>query len=400
MKGIILLFITCSAGLSYGQNTWSQKDSVNGAGRSVSSSFMLNGEAYIVAGLDENGFRRKMYSYFFAQDDWDQEESLGGINESGLNRGSAAAFSIGFSAFVVGGQGETAGFLSDTWEFDLVTNTWSQAADFGGGARRQAVGFSINGIGYVGTGNSPTGFKKDMYSYDPTANSWTQVNDFGGTARKEAVGFTMGGQAYVGTGDDGVMRNDFWQYEPATDSWDQKPDLPGNARKGAVGWGNFPNAYVCTGEDITFTYTNDLYEYNYYLDSWVQRTDMPGPGRTGAIAFPLLTQGFVATGYDGTFLDDMYTYTPIVGLDELIEAANVSLYPNPAVDYCHVSTSLKGLECNIYSLSGKRMNDRLEIIETGTGFTIKRNGASAGNYLVRLVDPHFGTVYSGKIIFS
>ena len=53
-----------------------------------------------------------------------------------------------------------------------------------------------------------------MYKYDPSTNSWTQINDFGGSARKEAVGFTMGEQAYVGTGDDGVKRSDFWQYEP------------------------------------------------------------------------------------------------------------------------------------------------------------------------------------------
>lgn len=400
MKGIIILLIAFTAGTSYGQNTWSPKDSVNGAGRSVSSSFILNGEAYIIAGLDENGFRRKMYSYLYSQDDWDSEASLGGVNGSGLNRGSAAAFSIGFSAFVVGGQGESSGFLADTWEYDLITQTWSQVADFGGGLRRQAVGFSIDDIGYVGTGNSPTGFKNDMYSYDPTSNTWTQLNDFGGTPRKEAVGFTMGGQAYVGTGDDGVMRNDFWQYEPTTDTWVQKNNLPGNARKGATGWGIFPNAYICTGEDYTFTYTNDLWEYNYYLDTWIQRADMPGPGRTGAIAFSLVNQGFVATGYNGLFLDDMYTYTPILGVDELIAQANVSVYPNPAVNYCRVRTDLDGLTCTVHSISGKIMNDRLEIIETNDGFLIKRNGAAAGNYFVRLTDPHFGTVYTGKIIFS
>ncbi len=400
MRGIIVAIMALIAGTSYGQNTWSQKDSVNGAPRSVSSSVILNGEAYIIAGLDENGFRRKMYSYLFSQDDWDQEESLGGINGSGLNRGSAAAFSIGFSAFVVGGQAETSGFLYDTWEYDLVSQTWSQVADFAGGPRRQAVGFAIGDLGYVGTGYSAAGFKKDMYSYDPTTNTWTQLNDFGGTARKEAVGFTMGGQGYVGTGDDGVMRNDFWQYEPTTDTWTQKTNCPATARKGAVGWGIFPNAYICTGEDINSVYTNDLWEYNYFLDTWIQRASMPGPGRTGAIGFPLVGQGFVTTGYNGLFLDDMYTYSPILGIDELVAEANVTVYPNPAVSYCNVATDLEGLKCNVYSMTGKLMNGQLDIIETNEGFKIKRNGVAAGNYLLRLSDPHFGTVYSGKIIFK
>jgi hypothetical protein len=400
MKGILLVFITAIGLTSYGQDTWGAKDSVKGSARSVSSSFILNGEAYIVAGLDENGFRRKMHSYLFMEDDWDPEESLGGINGSGLARGSACGFSIGFKAYVCIGQGETSGFFSDTWEFDLLTQSWSQKADFAGGQRRQAISFVIDDIAYVGTGNSPTGFKKDMYKYDPTTNIWTQLNDFGGTARKEAVGFKMGGQGYVGTGDDGVMLNDFWQYEPTTDTWSQKPNCPGNPRKGAVGWGIFPNAYVCTGEDNTFTYTSDLWEYNYFLDNWVQRTSMPGPGRTGAVAFVLNNQGFVATGYTGTFLDDMFTYTPILGIGDLIDQANVLIYPNPAVDVCHINTDVKGLELNLFSLSGKRLNQEVLVIETANGFSVKRNNLSAGQYFVQLVDAHFGVVYTGKIIFS
>ena len=400
MKGIIVAIAALIATSSFGQNTWTQKDSVNGAPRSVSSMVMLNGEAYIIGGLDENGFRRKMYSYLFSQDDWDQELSIGGANGAGLNRGSAAAFSIGFSAFVVGGQGQTNGFFEDTWEFDLVTQTWTQVADFAGGFRRQAVGFAIDTLGYVGTGYSPTGFKKDMYSYDPGTNTWTQLNDFGGTARKEAVGFTMGGQAYVGTGDDGVMKNDFWQYEPSTDTWTQKTSCPATARKGAVGWGLFPNAFICAGEDINSLYQNDLWEYNYYLDTWVQRADMPGPGRAGAIAFPLVDQGFVTTGYNGIFLDDMYAYSPLLGIDDLIAEANVTVYPNPAVEHCTIATDLEGLECSIYSISGKLMNDHLSIMETNEGFNVKRTGAASGTYFVRLSDPHFGTVYTGKIIFK
>ena len=49
---------------------------------------------------------------------------------------------------------------------------------YGGSARRQAVGFSINNIGYVGTGESSAGLTKDFYKYDPLTNSWNQINDF------------------------------------------------------------------------------------------------------------------------------------------------------------------------------------------------------------------------------
>jgi hypothetical protein len=44
------------------------------------------------------------------------------------------------------------GATADFWEYDPVTDTWTQKADFGGGIRRDAIGFSINGKGYLGTG--------------------------------------------------------------------------------------------------------------------------------------------------------------------------------------------------------------------------------------------------------
>ena len=380
------------------QNTWAPKDSVNGAPRSVSSAFVLNNEAYIVAGLDADGFRRKMYSYDFFQDDWDQEESLGGINGGGLNRGSACAFSIGFKAYVCLGQGETNGFFKDNWEYDLVSETWSQKSDFIGEARRQAVAFVIDDVAYVGTGISVSGLKNDMYKYDPATNTWAQLNDFGGTARKEAVAFTMGGEAYIGTGDDGVMRNDFWQYNTWADSWTQKSSMPGLPRKGAVGWGIFPNAYICAGEDNTFNYSTDLWEYNYYLDSWTQQPSLPGPGRSNAVAFVLNGLGFVGTGYNGIFLDDLYAFTPTLNTGIDLQKEDVSIYPIPASDHVTIDVENQELELILFGMDGKHLSNEKYVVKTNTGFLINRNDLSTGNYLFQLLQ-NGQVVYADKIMF-
>jgi hypothetical protein len=77
---IFLLLISTLSFVSFSQNQWVIKDSINGAPRSASSAFTINGEGYTVAGLDESGFRRKMYSYTYWQDDWDEEASIGGLN--------------------------------------------------------------------------------------------------------------------------------------------------------------------------------------------------------------------------------------------------------------------------------------------------------------------------------
>lgn len=399
MLRIALLILTLSPLISFAQNTWLIKDSVNGAPRSVSSSFVLNNEAYIVAGLDEDGFRRKMYSYSFFQDDWDEEVAIGGVNGSGLNRGSACAFSIGLKAYVCLGQGQTNSFFKDNWEYDLITQTWSQKSDFIGEARRQAVVFTIDNIAYVGTGIAASGLKKDMYSYDAATNTWTQLNDFGGTARKEAAAFAMGAQGYIGTGDDGVMRNDFWQYEPTTDTWIQKTNVPGLPRKGAVAWGIFPNGYICTGEDNSFNYSTDLWEYNYWLNSWEQRPSLPGPGRSNAVAFVLNGFGFVGTGYNGTFLDDMFAFQPVLGVNETELGINVTAYPNPATEYVTIDVEGQNASLLLYSADGKLLNTEQYIVETNSGFIVHRHDLSAGSYFYQLFDDN-ELIHSAQLIFN
>ncbi len=387
--------------VSQSQNVWVIKDSVNGNPRSVAASFVLEGEGYAICGLDLDGFRRKLYSYTFWQDDWDDEGSLGGENGDGLQRGSASAFAINEKGYVCLGQGDTNPFFGDLWEYDPVTKAWTQKANFMGSPRRQAVGFAIDDYAYVGLGYDANGYCKDMYRYDPANNMWNQLNDFGGTARKEAVGFAMGGQGYVGTGDDGVMRKDFWQYEPTTDTWTQKSDFPGTPRKGAVGWGIFPQAFICTGEDINFEYTNDLWEYNYFGDTWVQRADFIGPGRSNAIAFVLPNDvAFVGTGYGNSgLMKDMYSYNRALGLEELDTYANVTVYPNPGTDHVSVRVNPDGLECRLYAMDGKDVTASVSIQNDQTGFHIQRNQLPSGNYLLQLTHKELGSSLQRKVVF-
>lgn len=401
MKRLILLFFIVGCGFaSRAQNAWAAKDSVNGAPRSVSSTFVVGGEGYILAGLDADGFRRKMYSYTFWQDDWDDEESIGGPSGDGLDRGSACAFAINDKGYICLGQGITNPFFGDLWQYDPTTGAWSQKANFTGSPRRQAVSFVINEYAYVGTGIDANGLCNDMYRYNPNNNVWTQMNDFGGTPRKEAVGFTMGNQGYIGTGDDGVMRNDFWQYEPTTDTWTEKASFPGTARKGAVGWGQFPSGFICLGEDINFEYKNDLWEYNYYFDSWQQRASFPSAGRSNAVVFVLNDLAFVGTGYDGQFYDDMYAYRRILGVDELDLNASVQVYPNPAIEYVNIDTEISDLTLELISSDGRKLSSEKHIETTNTGFVVHRNGLPSGTYFARLVQTSTGKSQTETIVFS
>src|SRR5207344_501400 len=91
------------------------------------------------------------------------------------------------------------------WEYDSSTNSWTQKADFGGGPRADAAGFSIGGKGYWGTGQDSERiiFYRDFWQFDPIANTWSQKADFGGTGRTTATGFSIGSKGYIGLGVDG-----------------------------------------------------------------------------------------------------------------------------------------------------------------------------------------------------
>lgn len=398
MRILLTTLLCVSAALSYSQGAWTVKDSVNGQPRSVASSFVLNGEGYTMAGLDHDGFRRKMYSYDFWSNDWDDELSVGGLSGDGLERGSACAFDINNKGYICLGQGQTNPFFNDLWEYDPLTETWSQKANFIGSPRRQAVSFVIDEIAYVGTGIDASGLKKDMYSYNPATNIWTPLNDFGGSARKEAVGFTMGNQGYIGTGDDGVMKVDFWQYEPTTDTWTAKADFPGTPRKGAVGWGQFPSGFICMGEDINFTYKNDLWEYNYYADSWMPRADYPGPGRSNATVFVLNDFAFVGTGFNGEFQDDMYAYLRILNVNEIPELT-IRLYPNPSREKVFIESKYDDFDLNVMSMDGKTSVPKSAITKTGKGYILERGNLPSGTYLAYFTRLHSGEIHVKKFQF-
>lgn len=391
MKGLKLLLITVSlASVAYGQDIWTYKDSVNGPPRSAGATFNANGDGFVCGGFDGFGFTRKTYSYTLWQDDWDDEVSLGGLNFDGIDRASASGFSLNNKGYICLGQGESNGFFDDLWEYDAVSQTWTQKADFIGTPRREAVSFELDNKGYVGTGQDDSGLTRDFYKYDPITNTWSQIADFGGTARKEAVGFTMGGAGYVGTGDDGVYRNDFWEYNPQADQWTQKADFPGTARKAAVGWGMFPQAFICTGEDINFQYQNDLWEYNYFSDSWVQRADFIGPGRSNAIAFVIDYLAFVGMGYgdNGTFYDDFYSYTRIIGQEELMDQ-NVKVYPNPTVDYVVIDREFSNSEISVFSAAGKEVTSEISMEILSGKIKIDLSSLTAGHYFINHKNDNF-----------
>ncbi len=239
---------------------------------------------------------------------WSRKADFGG----GI-RDAAFGFSIG--NFGYAGTGRNPSDKVDFWEYDPANNQWTQKSDYPGQGRYGLVGFSINGYGYAGTGWSSTGGGgnqyNDFWQYSPISNVWSQKSDFGGSPRYSAVGFSIGNKGYVGLGFT-PMKSDFWEYEPSNDTWTQKLNFP-HAREGSVGFGIGNKGYVGMGYNLPGINYGDLYEYDPINDTWTPKSSLPGSTRRAPAVFVIGNYSYVGMGYNDTsYLTDFYKYDPIV----------------------------------------------------------------------------------------
>ena len=195
----------------------------------------------------------------------------------GTNRSEAVVFTINDIAYVGTGLDVNSKRLKDFWSYDPTDNNWFQLADLGKGSpdsalaspRNSAVAFSVNNIGYVGTGYDGFNPLSDFWSYDPTANTWAHKANFAAgnsniIPRFDAIAFSIGNFGYLGTGNDGNGNylKDFWQYDPTSDSWTPKVSYGGAKRAGAVCWVYNNKGYVVSGVNGSGSSVNDFWVFD------------------------------------------------------------------------------------------------------------------------------------------
>lgn len=226
--------------------------------------FSIGNKGYVGIGQGQPAIvnNNDFWEYDPANDTWTKKADYAGGFIS-----KAFAFSIGNKGYV--GTGEDGAYKKDFWEYDPSANSWTRKADFGGGLRVQATAFSMNNKGYAGTGFDSPGiptYEKDFWEYDPGTNIWTRKADLPGVERSDAVGFDINGKGYIGTGfrlESNIVahKKDFWEYDPLANIWTRKADLAGTARVLAVGFSINGKGYISSGQDENGIDQNDLWEY-------------------------------------------------------------------------------------------------------------------------------------------
>ena len=393
-------------------NVWTKKADLGETGsREGAVGFSIGSKGYMGTGGSHNqgyGTRLKdFYEYNPATDVWTKKADFGGDA-----RCAAVGFAIGTKGYI--GTGNDAGDNSfkDFWEYDPSTNNWTKKADFGGVARISAVAFSIGSKGYFGTGqpyNTVNGKLKDFWEYSPANNTWTQKADFGGGARSYATGFSIGTKGYIGCGNlnGEEQTNDFWEFtscevtgiagpiagatsvcvgesgvaysipaitgatayawsysgtgatingtgnsitidfatnatggmlsvsvtdnsgavlvapdfpiEISEGGWVQKADYAGIPRWDAVSFSIGTKGYIVTGAKYdggAYTRHKDLWEFDPTTNIWSQKADFGGEGRFAGIGFSIGTKGYVGFGLIGSFYyaTDFWEYNSITNV--------------------------------------------------------------------------------------
>jgi len=282
---------------------------------------------------------------------------VGNWSEPGQIKGyrvGAISFTIGDSAYYGLGYNQNnkpnQRYLKDFYKYDCVTNQYTKLADFPGDGRSDAVAFSINGRGYVGTGYNADDtagiyYLKDFWEYNPAANKWTKMAhlpaekmDPNNIGRRNAVAFAIDNYGYVGTGlNNNNYLNDFWKFTANADTgvWVNVADLP-FARANAAAFvltdptDNVTKGYIVTG-DNNGSYGHSggadrLYAYNPATNIWEKKRDIAPTSttdsyddnynivRSNAVALVWSdgnkTKAYVTTGTNNTVLNDTWEYDP------------------------------------------------------------------------------------------
>ena len=388
---------------------WSSIRGMGGVPRKGSTPFTLNGYGHVCGGSPGTSFG----IWEFLSDHWAYDPEADHWKPMAfswwLTRSLSLAFAENGKAYVLtGGQPDLfEGQPAVSVEYDLQTNSWQVMQVPSQIYRYDAVGFWINGKGYVGMGVSSYWpeliFSDDLWEFDPEQDSWAPKAAFPGSARSGSRSFVLLGKAYVVGGDStpgpGGIVNETWEYDPVADTWQQRASIPGPLVGTAITATHIGDkGYVCTNEA--------LWEYDPMLDLWQPRTPPPVPFNNTSFAFSVGDKGYFGGGSEsvfGTARKVFYEYAPAdddfnVSVPVHM-AASLRIWPNPSKGYnINVNWTVPDdgpMEVDMLDVAGRQV--RYAYARTGSGAAeVELLDPAPGVYLVRVRS--IDSIAIGKVV--
>ncbi|MFD0794189.1 Kelch repeat-containing protein [Mucilaginibacter litoreus] len=192
-------------------NEWTRKANFAGEERESVISFAVNNVGYMGLGTNDDYSKnyKDFWKYDVAADKWTRVADYPGQGSFGM---------IGFALNGMGYAGLGGAWpdvaANDFWKYDATADKWSQMADFSGDARAFSGYFVAGAEVFAGMGSTLAGTVDDWYRYNPETNKWLKSTYLPGPARYDMINFTINGIGYIGTGNPGLLK-DFWKFTPA-----------------------------------------------------------------------------------------------------------------------------------------------------------------------------------------
>ncbi|AEE53635.1 MAG TPA: hypothetical protein PLC89_15400 [Haliscomenobacter sp.] len=269
---------------------WTEVQDYNGIPTIGAISFTINNKLYAGLGDKSNGR--------YSSDIWAFDPSLNGNTGDwqlvdtfpAQAREGAVVFVINGKAYMgTGGIKDQNGnevFYNDFYEYNPSAprgSRWRALANMPLKAgpkevkmllgRKNAVAFSSNNVGYVGTGLSSNGDLHDFWAFDPNNNTWAEVDFLPGDPRRDALSFSLLNKGYVGMGylaGNSTYLADLWEFNPLAapgKQWRSRTPLLGGGRSNAAVFTLGNRAYIGGGRSI-FIKNNNL-EFLIFRDFWM-----------------------------------------------------------------------------------------------------------------------------------
>ncbi|MBL7085578.1 MAG: T9SS type A sorting domain-containing protein [Candidatus Cloacimonetes bacterium] len=308
------------------------------------------------------------------------------------------------------------GLLSDIWQYDIPTDTWTELPSGGASlpeAREYHSATTIGDYVYFGGGLDSNGLgKSDFWKYHLETGIWTQIAEHPGACAGHGA-FHHNGLFYVFGGYEpeySSYRNDIWCYDPAANSWDfvnAGGDSPSERAFFAAVQDMMGNLLIFGGRNETRTIAmSDNYKFDVSTSTWTQLADGPAISDAAAV-YVNETSIYLFGGLNefGNATNDLWKYNPsndtweeIVGINgpEIIAPSRVSLfaYPNPFNPTTKIKYELKMsgyIELIIFNIKGELVSTLVKDYQNTGNHSVIWNGdddksssVSSGVYLYKL----------------
>ena len=325
------------------------------------ATFTINGKGYLVTGADASSVSMgDFYEYDPNLDSWTTKTDF-----PGQARGFAYAVNSDTKGYLGFGYAYDPGngidqVMDDLWEYDPITDTWTELASCPGQARYHPAMVYLNGKIYMGLGSSGTADLGDWWAYDIQTDTWTPKATFPGADRHHPYYFGIGDYVYVGMGHAGMsIFDDLYRYDPQTDSWTQMQSLPSQGRVAGTQFSYNGKGYVLSGQGETHQNlpTGEFWEYDPVANDWTQLTAHPGGGRWAPGSFVINGNIFFMCGESNSGVKKDVLRYQIEGFATTSAHKEneqlISIYPNPAKNEFTFINLAKPAKLTIIDMSGK-----------------------------------------------